>query len=101
MILEVKDLCKTYDDGKISTNILRNVTFSLDEGEFVSIEKHTAVNHAGSVVTKEPIDLGEQGYISFTDDTSPDFKGEIMSLYEFWEYDPEQSQTEDLEMEMK
>ena len=37
MILEVKDLCKTYDDGKISTNILRNVTFSLDEGEFVSI----------------------------------------------------------------
>ena len=45
--------------------------------------------------------LGEQGYISFTDDTSPDFKGEIMSLYEFWEYDPEQSQTEDLEMEMK
>ena len=37
MILEVKDLCKTYDDGKISTNVLRNVTFSLDEGEFVSI----------------------------------------------------------------
>jgi hypothetical protein len=24
-----------------------------------------------------------------------------MSLYEFWEYDPEQSQTEDMEMEMK
>ena len=72
-----------------------------DEGEFVSIEKRTAVNHAGSVITREPIDLGEQGYISFTDETSPDFKGEIMSLYEFWEYDPEQSQTEDLEMEMK
>lgn len=72
-----------------------------DEGEFVSIEKRTEVNHAGSVVTREPIDLGEQGYISFTEETSPDFKGEIMSLYEFWEYDPEQSQTEDMEMEMK
>lgn len=72
-----------------------------DEGEFVSIEKRTKVNHAGSVVTREPIDLGEQGYISFTEETSPDFKGEIMSLYEFWEYDPEQSQTEDMEMEMK
>lgn len=72
-----------------------------DEGEFVSIEKRTEVNHAGSVVTREPIDLGEQGYISFTEQTSPDFKGEIMSLYEFWEYDPEQSQTEDMEMEMK
>ncbi|WP_455268604.1 LPD28 domain-containing protein [Ruminococcus sp.] len=72
-----------------------------DEGEFVSKEKRTEVNHAGSVVTREPIDLGEQGYISFTEETSPDFKGEIMSLYEFWEYDPEQSQTEDMEMEMK
>ena len=72
-----------------------------DEGEFVSIEKRTEVNHAGSVVTREPIDLGEQGYISFTEETSPDFKGEIMSLYEFWEYDPEQSQTEDMDMEMK
>lgn len=72
-----------------------------DEGEFVSIEKRTEVNHAGSVVTREPIDLGEHGYISFTEETSPDFKGEIMSLYEFWEYDPEQSQTEDMEMEMK
>lgn len=30
-----------------------------DEGEFVSIEKRTEVNHAGSVVTREPIDLGE------------------------------------------
>lgn len=72
-----------------------------DEGEFVSIEKRTEVNHAGSVVTREPIDLGEQGYISFTEETSPDFNGEIMSLYEFLEYDPEQSQTEDMEMEMK
>ena len=71
-----------------------------DEGEFVSIEKRTEVNHAGSVVTREPIDLGEQGNISFTEETSPDFKGEIMSLYEFWEYDPEQSQTADMEMEM-
>lgn len=72
-----------------------------DEGEFVSIEKRTEVNHAGSVVTREPIDLGEQGNISFTEETSPDFKGEIMSLYEFWKYDPEQSQTADMEMEMK
>lgn len=72
-----------------------------DEGEFVSIEKRTEVNHAGSVVTREPIDLGEQGNISFTEETSPDFKGEIMSLYEFWEYDSEQSQTADMEMEMK
>lgn len=71
-----------------------------NEVEFSAIEKRIAVNHAGSVVTREPIDLGEQGYISFTDETSPNFTGEVMSLYEFREYDPEQLETEDLGMEM-
>lgn len=71
-----------------------------NEVEFSVIEKRIAVNHAGSVVTREPIDLGEQGYISFTDETSPNFTGEVMSLYEFREYDPEQLETEDLGMEM-
>ncbi len=72
-----------------------------DEGEFAAIEKRTAVNHAGSVVTREPINLGDQGYISFTDETSPNFTGEVMSLYEFRGYDPEQSQSEEMGMEMK
>lgn len=71
-----------------------------NEVKFSVIEKRIAVNHAGSVVTREPIDLGEQGYISFTDETSPNFTGEVMSLYEFREYDPEQLETEDLGMEM-
>ncbi|MBQ9461516.1 MAG: hypothetical protein IJU51_06335 [Clostridia bacterium] len=69
-----------------------------DEGNFETIEKRVAVNHAGSIVTKEPIDLGTDGYISFTEDTSPNFTGETMSLYEFREYNPEQ--TEDMEMEV-
>ena len=74
-----------------------------DNGDICTIEKRAEVNHAGSVITKEPIALGADGYISFTDDTSPNFKGETMSLYEFREYSPEQSMTEDdnMEMEMK
>ncbi len=69
-----------------------------DEGNFETIEKRVTVNHAGSVVTKEPIDLGEQGYISFTEDTSPSFTGETMSLYEFREYESEQK--EDMGMDL-
>ena len=72
-----------------------------DEGNFETMEKRAAVNHAGSVVAKEPIDLGEQGYISFTEDTSPKFTGETMSLYEFREYSPEQTEDENMGMEMK
>ena len=71
-----------------------------DDGNISAIEKRVAVNHAGSVVTKEPIDLGKEGNISFTEDTSPNFTGEIMSLYEFREYDPEQGEDETIEMEV-
>ena len=74
-----------------------------DDEYFSTIENRVVVNHAGSVITKEPIDLGEQGYITFTEDTSPNFTGETMSLYQFREYRPEQEQTEaeNMGMEMK
>ena len=36
-ILEVKDLCKTYVINKRQNNVLRNVNFSVSEGEMVAI----------------------------------------------------------------
>ena len=36
-ILEVTDLCKTYITNKRQNNVLRNVSFSVDEGEMVAI----------------------------------------------------------------
>ena len=36
-VLEVKDLCKTYVIDEYSNNVLQNVNFSMEEGEFVSI----------------------------------------------------------------
>ena len=42
---------------------------------FCSIENYVGVNHGGSVLSKEPIDLGPNGYISFTEDTEPNFIG--------------------------
>lgn len=37
MMLEVKDLCKTYKTGKIEVEALKKVQFSVEEREFVSI----------------------------------------------------------------
>lgn len=54
-----------------------------DSGDFCSVEPKVGVNHAGSVVTKEPINFGKEGYISFTDDTSPNFTGDSMTFGEF------------------
>ena len=37
MVLNVKDLCKTYVTDEYSNNVLQNVNFSMEEGEFVAI----------------------------------------------------------------
>jgi len=70
-----------------------------DSADFFALEKSVAVNHTGSIVTKEPIDLKSKGYIVLDEDSSPNFLGENMSLYEFREYNPDQ--TEDLSMGMQ
>lgn len=54
-----------------------------DGGRFCSVEPKAGVNHGGSVITKEPLDFGKQGYISFTEDTEPNFTGEEQTLGEF------------------
>lgn len=69
-----------------------------DDGVMCAIEKRVAVNHAGSVITKEPLDLGKEGYISLNADNEPDFIGETMSLYEFLESG--EAENEDMGMEM-
>ena len=37
MILECKDLCKTYQEGSLEVPVLKNVNFRMDEGEYVAI----------------------------------------------------------------
>ena len=65
-----------------------------DDGDrFCSVEPKVGVNHGGSVITKEPIDFGEQGYISFTEDTEPNFTGGEQTLGEFLRSDtPQESE---------
>ena len=36
-VLNVKDLCKTYITNKRQNNVLKNVNFSVSEGEMVAI----------------------------------------------------------------
>ncbi|HTP56754.1 MAG TPA: ABC transporter ATP-binding protein [Candidatus Paceibacterota bacterium] len=36
-IIECRDICKTYLNGDVATPVLKNVTFTIDAGEFVAI----------------------------------------------------------------
>lgn len=73
-----------------------------DDGDrFCSIEPKVGVNHGGSVITKEPIDFGKQGYISFTEDTEPNFTGEKQTLGESLKSDtPQESEDKGVQMGM-
>ena len=63
---------------------------------FATVEPKVAVNHGGSVITKEPIDFGDAGYIAFTDDTSPNFLGIDATFDEFMQGDFGQTQTQEM-----
>lgn len=64
-----------------------------DGGEFASLEPKVGVNHGGTVITKEPIDFGEAGYIPLTEDTAPNFTGEFQTFGEFLRTDsPQESE---------
>lgn len=61
---------------------------------FAAVEPNVKVNHASTVITDEPIDFGEQGYISFTEDTAPNFMGEEMTFGEYMQGEFEETQGE-------
>ena len=69
-----------------------------DNGEMCSLEKRVAVDHAGTIVTKEPINLGKLECIEFTEETAPNFLGEKMNFKDFIDYDLEQEETMGMEM---
>ena len=72
-------------DGMYRYDFREDVTG--DDIYFAGIEPNVSVNHAGSCITKEPIDFGDDGYIQFSYDTEPNFLGEEMTVEEFADTD--------------
>ena len=66
---------------------------------FASIEKHVGVDHAGTVLTREPIDLGESECIEFDEETSPNFLGDELTLRDYLTADFSEEETEEQSME--
>lgn len=55
-----------------------------DDGrDFATLEQTVFVNHGGSVLVREPIDLWKDGYIVLDDNTAPNFLGETMTIQEY------------------
>lgn len=50
---------------------------------FSTLESNVTVNHGGSVILNENIDLGEKEYIDFTEQTEPEFIGQTLSIDDY------------------
>ncbi len=64
-ILEVKDLCKTYIVNKRQNNVLKNVNFSIAEGEMVAVMGPSGSGKSTLLYTVSGMDTVTSGSVSF------------------------------------
>lgn len=64
-VLKVQDLCKTYIINKYSNNVLRNVNFEMEEGEFVSIMGPSGSGKSTLLYTVSGMDKMTSGSVLF------------------------------------
>lgn len=64
-VIDVKGLCKTYIVNKYSNNVLRNIDFRLEEGEFVSIMGPSGSGKSTMLYTVSGMDRATSGDVMF------------------------------------
>ena len=75
---------KTLPDGLYAYD-LRGSDY--DSGDPIALEEKVVVNHAGTVILGEPLELGDEGRLMLDDNLNfaGEFGGDTISLREFWE----------------
>ena len=64
-VLEVKDLCKTYVTDKRENNVLKNVSFKVEEGEMVAIMGPSASGQSTLLYSVSGMDNATSGTVLF------------------------------------
>ena len=70
-----------------------------DPGEPVSVEEKVLVNHAGSVLLTEPLELPETRYLMLTEEEGLNFTGGFSTLAQFLQEQKKDRRTEEVEAE--
>lgn len=97
-LIELFDQPALFSSNRITSDEIPKGLYSYDlrkdddGNSFSAIEPYISKNHAGSVITNEPVDFGEAGHIAFTEETSPNFLGCQITLPQFMNGDFEQTQ---------
>ena len=70
-----------------------------DPGEPVCVEEQVVVNHAGSVLMTEPLELTEDGRLMLTEEKGLNFTGDFSTLSQFLQKQRKDRHTEEVEAE--
>ena len=100
-VIEVLDRRALFSNGRLMPEQIPeglyayDLRHSDDGGRFCAIEPKVGVNHGGTVLMRDILDFGENGYIPLDEDTEPNFLGDTMTVSEFAE---EETQDEAMQM---
>lgn len=100
-VIEVLDRRALFSNGRLMPEQIPeglyayDLRYSDESCRFCSIEPKVGVNHGGTVLMRDVLDFGENGYIPLDEDTEPNFLGETMTVSEFAE---EEAQDEAMQM---
>ena len=92
--VELFDKPALFSNGRVDRSKLPDGLFAYDlrgsdydPGDPIIVEEKVVVNHAGTVILGEPLELGEDGRLNIEEDLnfSGDFGGSEMSVRDFWE----------------
>ncbi len=92
-----------FSNGKLTEDDIPRGLFAYhlrsgSNGEqFCAIENRVSVNHGGSIVTSEPLDLGKSGFLLFDDEHTLNFMGEDITFGQFMEGDFETKEAVNIE----
>lgn len=104
--VEIFDVPALFSDGRISLDDLPEGLFRYDlrgsdddPGMPVTVEQNVTVNHAGAIITAKPLDLGEDGCLTLTEDEGLNFIGGEISMQRFFNEQRKDRNTEEVEAE--
>ena len=104
--VEIFDVPALFSDGRIALADLPEGLYRYDlrgsdddPGMPVTVEQSVTVNHAGAIITAKPLDLGEDGCLTLTEDDGLNFIGGEISMQRFFNEQRKDRNTEEVEAE--
>ena len=104
--VEIFDIPALFSNGRVAEADIPEGLYRYDlrgsdddPGQPVSVENHVVVNHAGSLITAKPLNLGQEGCLYLTEDKGLNYVGGEISAYRFFNEQRKDRNTEEVEAE--